>query len=230
MHPPIPLTVIAGILAIGGAILTLRSLARLAGAIGAKFRRGAPYHRGQIADRLLGLVMTLPLAPAGAALAVLALGQAAFQPVPPGDPVRVAEIESAKAGWGKTVVRLEPDPAYPESRRLEGEIAGARWAIVGTFIDWDPGVRWLGLVPAHRVHGIMGADDVGGAATAGGRVIPIDAMPRMARMLLAWDRYLPMLRVRTGSTPWFPPSDRTIAILYVTPEGYLTDRAALPYR
>jgi hypothetical protein len=37
-----------------------------------------------------------------------------------------------------------------------------------------------------------------------------------------------MLRVRTGSASWIPPSERAVAILYATPEGYVTDRAALP--
>lgn len=228
MGPPIPLTAIAAILLLGGAVLLLRSLVRLAATVRARFTRGAPYRRGQIGDRLFGLALAALLAPSGAVLLVLALGQAAFQPVHPGEAVRVGQVETSRPGWGRTRVVFTPDPAYPERRSLDGEIEGARWAIVGDYLDWEPGVRWLGLVPAQRVRGLIGAADVGGGAAAGGTQAPIDAMPRMARRLVSWDRWLPVLRVRTVSTPWFPQADRAIAILYATPDGYVTDRAALP--
>jgi len=228
MPPPMPLTAIAAVLILAGAALFLRSLWRLGAAIRARNTQGVPYHRGQIGDRAFGLVLTLPLAPLGGVMLAIALGQAAFQPVHPGEPVRVGTMEIAKAGWGKTEVRFTPDAAYPEQRVLEGRVEGARWTVVGDFLDWDPGVRWLGLVPAHRVRGLAGAADVTGGAITPARTIPIDAAPEMARRLLAWDDWLPMLRVRTGSASWMPPYERAAAILYVTPEGYVTDRAGIP--
>jgi len=228
MTPPIPLTAIASGLVLVGTFLLARSLWRLGAAIRARSTYGAPYHSGRIGERLFAALLTLPIAPLGAVLLVIALGQAAFQPVRPVEVIRVGEMEFGRAGWGRTMVRLSPDPAYPEGRVLEGSVEGARWAVVGDFLDWDPGVRWLGLVPAHRVRGLAGAGDVSGGGITAARTVPIDALPRMARRLLAWDRFLPMLRVRTGSTSWMPPSERAVAILYVTPEGYITDRAALP--
>ena len=228
MPPPMPLTAIAVVLILAGLALLLRSLWRLAVAIRARNTLGVPYHRGQIGDRAFGALLTLPVAPLGAAMLAIALGQTAFQPVHPAEPVRVGTMEIAKAGWGKTAVRLTPDAAYPETRVLEGTVDGARWTVVGDLLDWDPGVRWLGLVPAHRVRGLAGAADVTGGAITPTRTVPIDAAPRMARRLLDWDRWLPMLRVRTVSAAWMPPYERAAAILYVTPEGYVTDRAALP--
>jgi len=228
MTPPMPLTAIAAGLLLAGTALLARSLWRVAAAVRARSTYGAPYHHGRIGERAFAALLTLPVAPVGAALLAIALGQAAFQPVRPAEAIRVGQLEFAKSGWGRTMVRLTPDPAYPESRALEGAVEGARWAVVGDFLDWDPGVRWLGLVPAHRVRGIAGAGDVTGGAITAARTVPIDAPPRMARRLLAWDRFLPMLRVRTGSTAWMQPAERAVAILYVTPEGYITDRAALP--
>jgi hypothetical protein len=223
-----PLTAIAAVLLLAGVAILARALARLAAAIRARYTQGAPYRRGQIADRALAAALTLPVAPLGAVMLAIALGQAAFQPVSTTGPVRVGEMEIAKAGWGRTAVHLTPDAAYPESRALAGEVEGARWTVVGDFLDWDPGVRWLGLVPAHRVRGLAGAGDSTGGTVSAARTVPIDAPPRLARQLLAWDRYLPMLRVRTGSASWMPPSSRAVAILYVIPEGYVADRAGLP--
>jgi hypothetical protein len=228
MTPPMPLTAIAAGFLLAGTALVARSLWRLAAAVRARLTYGAPYHRGQIGERAFATLLTLPIALLGAGMLVIALGQAAFQPVRPVEAIRVGQMEFAKAGWGRITVRLTPDPAYPEGRVLEGAVEGARWAVVGDFLDWDPGVRWLGLVPAHRVRGLAGTGDVSGGAITAARTVPIDAPPRMARRLLAWDRFLPMLRVRIGSTAWMPPSERAVAILYVTPEGYITDRAALP--
>jgi len=228
MTTTMPLTAIACGFLLVGIVLFTRSLWRLGVAVRARLTYGAPYHSGWIGERLFATLLTLPIAPLGAVMLVIALGQAAFQPLSRIDAIRVGQMEFSTAGRGGTTARLTLDPAYPEDRVLQGSVEGARWAVVGDFLDWDPGVRWLGLVPAHRVRGLAGAGDVSGGAITAARTVPIDALPGMARRLLAWDHYLPMLRVRTGSTPWMPPSERAVAILYVTPGGYITDRAALP--
>jgi len=228
MKPTMPLTAIAAGVLLLGTFLLVRSLWRLAVAVRARFTYGAPYHDGWIGQRLFATLLTLPIAPLGAVMLVIALGQAAFQPVRPVEAIRVGQMEYDRAGRDTTSVRLTPDPAYPEGRVLEGSVEGARWAVVGDFLAWDPGVRWLGLVPAHRVRGLAGAVDAGGGAITAERTVPIDALPAMARRLLDWAPFLPMLRVRTRSTPWMPSSERAVAILYVTPDGYITDRAALP--
>ena len=227
MRPP-PLLLVLGVLfLLGGLYVALRSLLRLAQVIRASRTFGAPYKRGQIADRAIGFLMSLPLAPCGALLAILALGQAAFQPTSPGAPVKVADLGAERAGWGRTSVTITFDPAYPERRALEGAIDGARWAVIGDFLDWSPGVRFLGLVPAHRVRALAGADDVGGGGARGGRVVPIDAAPRAATWLLALDRWLPMLTVRTGSSPWLPQVEKGRGTLWATPDGYVVDQASI---
>jgi hypothetical protein len=228
MRPP-PLLLILGVLFFGGGLyVAARSLLRLLATIRASRTYGAPYRRGQIADRALGFLMSLPLAPCGAALLVLALGQAAFQATVAGAPLKVGELEGVRSGWGRTTVTIVPDAAYPERRTLEGSIEGARFAVVGDFLDWAPGVRWLGLVPAHRLRALAGADDVGGGGARGQRVVRIDAAPRLAGLLLSLDRWLPMLTVREGSTPWLPQAAQTRATLYVTSEGYVVDSVAVP--
>lgn len=228
MRPP-PLLLILGVLFLaGGLYVVARSLLRLLQSLRASRTFGAPYKRGQIADRFVGLLMALPLPPCGALLLVLALGQSAFQPTVTGQPLKVAELDVSRAGWGTTGVRLQPEPGYPEGRTLEGTIEGARWAVVGDFLDWSPGVRFIGLVPAHRVRALAGASDVGGGGTRGQREVAIDAAPRMARCLLALDRWLPMLKVHEGSTPWLAPVERGRAVLYATTEGYLVDQVAQP--
>jgi hypothetical protein len=226
MRPPPLLFALGVLLFVAGVILFARSLRRFAAAVRAKYTYGAPYRSGQIADRALSLLFPLPLAPTGALCLVLALGQAAFQPTLPGEPVKVADLDATRSGWGRTRVTLTPDPAYPERRTLEGEIEGARYAVLGDFLDWAPGVRWLGLVPAHRLRALAGAADVDGGGTRGRRLQPIDALPRMARWLVALDPWLPMLTVRTGASPWLPQAERSVAVLYVTPEGYLADAVA----
>ena len=228
MRPPPILLILGALFLLGGLYVAARSLLRLLTTLRAARTFGAPYKRGQIGDRALGFLMALPLAPAGALLLALALAQAAFQPTVAGGPLRVGTIEAVRSGWGRTTVTLNPDPAYPERRTLEGGIDGARWAVVGDFLEWAPGVRWLGLVPAHRVRALAGADDVGGGGTRGQRVVPIDAAPRLAVLLLSLDRWLPMLKVRQGATPWLPQAATSRAILYATPDGYLVDQVSIP--
>jgi hypothetical protein len=222
MGPPAPLVILAVALLALGALIASRAAWRLANVVRARFTYGAPYRAGQIGDRLLGFAMTLPVAPAGAVLLGLALAQGAFQPTRPDEAVRVGRLDASRSGWGKTAVRLAPDPLYPERRPLEGEIEGARWAVSGDFLDWSPGVRWLGLRPAHRVRALVGTGDPTGTGPTQ-RVVTIDAPPSAARLLLAWSRWVPFLRVRRNASPWIVPAARAVAVLYATPEGYLAD-------
>jgi hypothetical protein len=219
--------ILGAALALLGAVLLGRSLWRLAGDLRARFTYGAPYRKGQIADRALGLLLTLPVLPAGLLLVLLGLAQHAFQPTRPGEPVRVGRIEARRSGWGRTAVRLAPDPLYPEKRLLEGEIAGARWAVAGDFISWAPGVRWLGLQPGHRVRSLIASADSTGLSSGAARpAVPIDALPRAALVLMRLRPYLPVLAVRQGTSSWFEPAGLRIAILYATPEGYVADAVA----
>jgi len=143
----------------------------------------------------------------------------------PDEAVRVGRIDASRAGWGKTAVRLAPDPLYPERRLLEGEIEGARWAVSGDFLDWAPGVRWLGLRPAHRVRALIGTGDPSGTAPTQ-RVVTIDAPPSAARLLLRCSRWIPFLTVRRNASPWIVPAERAVAVLYATPDGYVADTAS----
>jgi hypothetical protein len=226
MGPPLPLVIMSGLLILGGAVLLARSAWRLAVVVRARFTFGAPYAAGQIGDRLFGLVLTLPLVPLGGVLLLLALAQPAFQPTSPGNVVRVGRIDARRAGWSRTAVRLDPDPGYPERRHLEGEIDGARWAVTGVFLDWAPGVRWLGLRPAHRVQALVGTTDPSGTSAGDERRTVIDAPPRAAAFLLGHAHWLPFLVVRRGASSWFTPADRAVVILYATPDGYMGDVAA----
>jgi hypothetical protein len=219
--------IIGAVLAVAGGVLLGRALLRLAVTMRARFTYGAPYKRGMALDRALGVLLTLPLLPLGSLLVLLGLAQHAFQPTLPEAPVRVGRVEARRSGWGRTTVQLAPDPGYPEQRLLEGEIAGARWAIVGDFISWAPGVRWLGLVPGHRVRVLVASADTTGMSTGAARpVVPIDAPPRLALALLRLRRVLPVLTVRQATSSWFEPAERRIVILYATREGYVADQVA----
>jgi hypothetical protein len=225
MGPPAPLVILAVLLLGAGALILLRAARRLVLVVRARFTFGAPYRAGQITDRLLGLLMTLPMAPLGAAFLWLALAQGAFQATRPDEAVRVGRLDASRSGWGKTAVRLSPDPLYPETRLLEGEVEGGRWAVTGDFLDWAPGVRWLGLRPAHRVHALLGTGDPSGTGPAQHLVI-IDAAPSAARLLLRSARWIPFLTVRRGASPWILPAGRAVAVLYATSQGYLADTAS----
>lgn len=223
MKPPAILLGLAAILLLGGGLLFLRTLGRLAKTIRARATYGAPYREGMIADRLLGFVMTWPLPLVGVLCAFLALAQAAFQPVGGGDPVRVGRLEAKRASWGKTAVILSPDAAYPGTRELEGEIEGSRWAVEGDFVDWDPGVRWLGLVPGHRVRALLGTRDPSGTSPKSALRATLDVLPRATDTLLRYARFVPFLKVRRGTSEWYPPAERRLLILYATPDGYIGD-------
>ena len=106
MGPPPPLVILAVVLLALGGLILLRAARRLVIVVRARFTFGAPYHRGQIGDRLLGLVMTLPVAPLGVVLLWLALAQGAFQSTHPGEAVRVGRLDASRSGWGTTAVRL----------------------------------------------------------------------------------------------------------------------------
>lgn len=223
MKPPAVLLGLAAILLIGGGALFLRTLWRLVRTIRARYTFGAPYREGMIPDRLLGFVMTWPLPLVGVACAFLALAQSAFQPIGAADPVRVGRLEAKRAAWGKTAVRLQPDAAYPVPRGLEGEIEGARWAVEGEFVSWDPGVRWLGLVPGHRVRALLGTRDPSGTSPNAALRTTLDVLPRATEQLLRHARWLPFLKVRRGTSEWYPPAERRLLILYATPEGYVAN-------
>jgi hypothetical protein len=223
MRPPALLLALAAMFLLGGGLLFLRTLGRLVRTVRARYTFGAPYREGQIADRLLGFLMTWPLPLVGVVCAFLALAQAAFQPVGGADPVRVGRLEAKRASWGKTAVSLEPDAAYPGTRGLEGEIEGSRWAVEGEFVDWDPGVRWLGLVPGHRVRALLGTRDPSGTSPKSALRTTIDVLPRATETLLRNARFVPFLKVRRGTSEWYPPAERRLLILYATPEGYVAN-------
>jgi hypothetical protein len=219
--------IIGALILLLGAILLARVLWRVVQAVRARFTQGAPYKRGQIADRLLGIPFVLPFALIGAGLVFLGLAQTAFQPTRAVDAVPVGRVEAVRAGWGRTRVRLAPDPSYPERRPLEGEIDGARWALVGEFVDFAPGIRWLGLRSGHRVRALVGSADVSGTSPSSTSTrVGIDAMPRAARCLLRVARYLPFVKVRESGSAWYGPADRRIVMLYATTDGYLADTVA----
>ncbi len=219
--------IIGALIFLLGVVLLGRTLWRTAAVVRARYTLGAPYKRGQIADRLLGIPFVLPIPLLGAALVFLGLAQAAFQPTPAIDAVQVGRVEAVRAGWGRTLVQLAPDPSYPEQRLLEGEIGGARWAVVGDFIDFAPGIRWLGLRSGHRVRALVGSADVSGTSpSASSTRVAIDALPRAAGWLLRVARYLPFLKVREAGSTWYGPAERRIVMLYATQEGYLADTVA----
>ena len=206
-------------------ILLVRSLLRTARSIRARFTFGAPYRAGTISDNLVGLLMTLPLALIAAGLGCLAAAQAGFQPDP--ETVRVGQVEARRSGWATMKVRLAPDPGYPADHLLEGEISGARWAIVGTFIRWDKGVRWLGLQDGHRLRHLIGTNDTTGT-TPPDRAdrTTIDGLPRAGAALLSAARFVPFLTVHEEASPWFPMAERQILVLYATGNGYLAESVA----
>lgn len=217
--------VIAGLLILGGATMCARGFWRLAQSIRARATYGAPYRRGTIPDRLLGLLLEIPVLVLGLALGWLALGQASFQPNE--RTVRVGQVEARRMGWGKVGVRFIPDPLYPLDTVLEGEISGARWAMAGDFIAWDGGVKWLGFRDGHRLRYLIGTNDTTGLtpASRGDRAV-LEPLPAIARRLVGLDRYLPFLTVRTETSPWFTLADRQVMILYAIGPGYLADVAS----
>lgn len=223
------LTLIAIVVSGGGLLLTWRGCSRLWKSLRAKYTYGAPYCSGTIADRLSGLALRVPVLLIGLGLGGLALGQSAFHP---SDPLsRVGRLEARRAGWGRTAVRFEPDPLYPDDRVLEAEIEGARWAIAGTFVGWSPSLEWLGLRDGHRVHQLVGTRNTTGFTPEGsGTRTTLSPLPRTAAALVAFDRYLPFLTVSTLTSAWLPPAERQVLVLYATEEGYLAETKAEPRR
>ena len=219
------LGIVAAIVSFAGVLLCARGTFRLVQSVRARFTFGAPYRSGTIQDRLLGLLLEIVVLLVGAALAFLALGQADFQPNE--STVRVGQIEARRSGWAKVQIRLVPDPLYPSSRAMEGEIAGARWALVGDFIAWDRGLKWLGLRDGHRLRYLIGANDTTGMTRAD-RVerALLDPLPGAAARLLSVARFIPFLKVRTESSPWFPVTDRQVMVLYAIGPGYLAEVAS----
>jgi hypothetical protein len=219
------LGIVAAILSIAGLALCARGAWRLLQSIRARFTFGAPYRSGTIQDRLLGLLLEIVVLALGASLAFLALGQAEFQANE--TTMRVGQIEARRSDWAKVRIRFVPDPLYPSSRVMEGETSGARWALVGDFIVWDPGLKWLGFRDGHRLRYIIGASDTTGTTHAD-RVerALLDPLPGAAARLLSVARFIPFLKVRTESSEWFPVTDRQVMVLYAIGPGYLAEVAA----
>ncbi len=205
-----------------GAALCGRGGWRLLQALRARLTYSAPYARGTIQLRLTGLLFDILVLLIGAGLGFVALGQAVFQP--DGTTVRVGQLEARRSGWGRVVVRIAPDPLYPGDRLMEAEVSGARWAIVGEFLTWERGVRWLGFRNGHRIRYLVGSGDTTGTAADGKTERqPLEPLPGPAFRLLAMARFIPFLTVRSESSPWFPIEPRQVMILYATGSGYLGD-------
>jgi hypothetical protein len=219
------LEVIAAIVSMAGLLLCARGTFRLIHSVRARFTFGAPYRSGTIQDRLLGLLLEIVVLLLGAALAFLALGQAGFQPNEA--TVRVGQIEARRSDWARVRVRLVPDPLYPSSRVMEGEISGARWALEGDFIAWDRDLKWLGLHDGHRVRYLIGASDTTGMTRADRieRAV-FSPLPGAAARLLAVARFIPFLKVRTETSSWFPVTERQVMVLYAIGPGYLAEVAS----
>lgn len=219
------LTVIAITTLALGLYLVVRGLVLLARAVRARYTLGAPYRRGTIADRLTGLPFRLSFLLIGLALGGIALAQSSFQDTR--ETVRIGRLESRRAGWGGTAITFRPDPLYVDARILEGEIAGARWAVVGTFIEWSPEVGWLGFRDGHRLHHLLGTPNTTGTTSAeSGEMVILAPLPPAAKMLVACDRFLPFMRARTIASKWFPQARRRAMSLYATGEGYLAETVA----
>jgi hypothetical protein len=218
--------ILAALLVLAGLVIFARSLRGVVRSIRARFTYGAPYRRGTIADRLLGLAMTLPVLFLGLGLLFLAWGQSSFQRSDAGT-VRVARVEARRSGWGKVTVRIVPDPLYPAAHLLEGEVSGARWAVAGDFISWSRDLKWLGLTDGHRVRYLFGTRDTTGTSTGSGEErTRLESPPPSAALLMKAARYLPFLTVRIQASPWFPLAERQIMTLYVIGPGYLADIVA----
>lgn len=220
------LEILAGLVIAAGLALSVRGLFRLAAAIRARFTLGAPYHSGMIGDRMFALGLEIALLAFGAGLGFLALAQAGFQADE--STARVGQVEARRDGWARVSVRMIPDPLYPAGRMLEGEISGARWAFVGDFITWEPGLKWIGLHDGHRVRDLIAAADTTGTTRAD-RIehVPFDPPPAATRVLLKIARFLPFLTVRTETSDWFPVTDRQVMVLYAIGPGYLAETATV---
>jgi hypothetical protein len=219
------LEIIAAIVSIAGVLLCARGAWRLAQSVRARFTLGAPYRSGTIQDRLLGFLLEIVVLLLGASLAFLALGQADFQPNE--STVRVGQIEARRSEWAKVHVRLVPDPLYPSTRVMEGEITGARWALAGDFIVWDRDVKWLGFRDGHRVRYLIGANDTTGTTRSDlVERAQFDPLPPAAAHLLSVARFIPFLKVRTESSSWFTVADRQVMVLYAIGPGYLAEVAS----
>src|SRR3989454_7926929 len=151
------LEILAALISTAGIVLCARGSWRLLQAVRARFTYGAPYRSGTIQDRLLGLLLEIPVLLFGAGLAFVALAQADFQPSE--TTVRVGQIEARRSGWAKVSVRLVPDPLYPSGRLLEGEIVGARWGVAGDFITWGRSVKGPGLRGGPRGRHLLRPND-----------------------------------------------------------------------
>lgn len=217
------LETIAAVLIVAGLVMGARSTARVARAIRNRFTYGAPYREGMIADRVLGLLMTLPVLLLGGCLAFFAWGQSVFQPNE-GGTVRVGRIEARRSGWGKVAVRFMPDPLYPARGILDGEVSGARWAIAGDFITWDRGVKWLGLRDGQRLRYLLGSRDTTGLSPGESEQrTPIEPLPGPAAGLVRLAPFIPILKVRTEASSWFPIADRAVMTVYAIGPGYLAE-------
>jgi hypothetical protein len=220
------LEVIAAIVTVAGLVMAARAAWRVLRAIRSRFTYGAPYRTGMIADRALGLAMSLPVPAIGLLLAFFAWGQAGFQ-TEEGSTVRVGRIEARRSGWGRIDVRFVPDPLYPAHRVLEAEISGARWAVAGDFISWDRGVRWLGFRDGQRVRYLLGARDTTGLSPGGsGETTEIESLPTGAACLLRMAPFIPFLKVRTEASRWLPLADLTVMTLYAIGPGYIAETAS----
>jgi hypothetical protein len=219
------LGIIAAIISIAGVVLCARGTWRLGQSVRARFTYGAPYRSGTIQDRLLGLLLEIVVLVLGASLAFLALGQAEFQSNE--TTMRVGQIEARRSGWARVKIRFMPDPLYPSSRVMEGETSGARWALEGDFIAWDPGVKWLGFRDGHRLRHVIGASDTTGTTRADRLERSLlDPLPGAAAHLLSVARFIPFLTVRTQFSQWLPVTERQVMVLYAIGPGYLAEVAS----
>lgn len=220
---PERLEILAAILMSVGVLLCGFSTWRLARAVRACYTWGAPYRRGQIADRLVALLLTFPVLLAGLAFVFLAVAQSAFQLSE--TTTRVGLVATRRSSHNRVAMRFVPDERYPGRQVLEGEVIGARWAVAGDFIDWDPSVRWLGLRSGHRLRYLLGTPDAGGLSRERDDPAVLEPLPPAAAALTRLAPFIPYVNLRTETSSWYPPAEREVRVLYAVGSGYIAELA-----
>jgi hypothetical protein len=216
---PSRLTLFGALLFLPGVYFTLRFFSGFVRMLYRKLRKNRPYLKGSASDYLWFALGSLAVTLAGALLlagSAIQSGLQAFE----GTRV-IGTVRAESPSEGRIHLTLDLGQTHPSPGKLEAELAGARWALEGEYLQWRGAPRWLGFQNGHRVTAVLGSARESGAPDR-----PEDNRALVAGTYAPWylihrhPAWAPMAQTSLRRSPWLSADGSTYELV-VTGAGYV---------
>ena len=216
---PSRLTLFGALLFLPGVYFTLRFFSGFVRVLYRKLRKSRPYLKGSASDYLWFALGSFAVTLAGAVLlagSIIQNGLQAFE----GTRV-VGTVRAESPSQGRIHLTLDFGETHPSPGRLEVDLAGARWALEGEYLQWHGAPGWLGFQDGHRVTAVLGTAQGSGAPDR-----PEDTRALVAGTYAPWylvhrhPAWARMAQTSLRRSPWLSADGSTYQLI-VTDAGYV---------